>query len=158
MRKIILFFVSLIITPTMSLANFYTWNVPDLSLEVSSSLSIENVDDNSNPLNLDCGSCILIESHTGKILYSYNAHKKLRPASITKIMSIYLIMESITNGKLDYNTKIPCSVAAESMGGSQIWLTTAEQLTVDELLKAVCVVSANDAVYALRRIYWRYYG
>ena len=95
------------------------------------------------------GSCILLEQHTGKVLYSYNAHEKLRPASVTKLMSLYLIMEAINQGNIHYDTKIPCSEHAESMGGSQIWLSTSEELTVDEMLKAICVVSANDCVVAM---------
>ena len=82
-------------------------------------------------------------------MYSYNAHEKLRPASVTKLMSLFLIMEAINQGKINYDTKIPCSEHAESMGGSQIWLSTSEELTVDEMLKAICVVSANDCVVAM---------
>lgn len=126
----------------------YVWTSPiGLSSEVSSNLS-NDLDDNSNPLNLDCGSCILIEQSTGQILYSYNSHEKLRPASVTKLMSIYLIMEAISQGKISYDTKIPCSSNAESMGGSQIWLNTNEELSIDEMLKAISIVSANDAVTA----------
>ena len=152
MKKLLIiyiFIICIIVVPIKTSANFYTWSIPDLSVEVSSNLNEQNIDDTSNPLNLDCGSCILMEQHTGKILYSYNSHEKLMPASVTKIMSIYLIMEAIKSGKIDYNTKIPCSLNAESMGGSQIWLTTTEELTVDEMLKAICVVSANDCVTAM---------
>ena len=128
----------------------YTWSSPaSFSLETSSPISSNDTDDTSNPLNLDCGSCILIEQKTGQILYSYNSHEKLRPASVTKLMSIYLIMEALSQGKISYDTKIPCSSNAESMGGSQIWLTTTEELTVDEMLKAICIVSANDCVTAM---------
>lgn len=128
----------------------YTWSSPaSFSLETSSPISSNDIDDTQNPLNLDCGSCILIEQKTGQILYSYNSHEKLRPASVTKLMSIYLIMEALSQGKITYDTKIPCSSNAESMGGSQIWLTTTEELTVNEMLKAICIVSANDAVTAV---------
>lgn len=127
----------------------YTWSTMDLTQEVSSNLSSESMDDTSNPLNLECGSCILIEQTTGQVLYSYNSHTRLRPASVTKLMSIYLIMEAISQGKIHYDTKIPCSENAESMGGSQIWLTTTEQLSVDEMLKAITIVSANDCVTAM---------
>ena len=127
----------------------YTWSTFDLATEVSNSLNTASISDSENPLNLECGSCILMEQHTGKILYSYNPHEQLRPASVTKLMSIYLIMEALSQGKINYDTKIPCSENAESMGGSQIWLTTTENLTVDEMLKAICVVSANDCVTAM---------
>lgn len=91
----------------------------------------------------------MIEQNTGKVLYSYNVHEKLKPASVTKIMSILLIMEAIEDGKINYDTKIPCSENAASMGGSQIWLDTTESLSVEEMLKAICVVSANDCVVAM---------
>ena len=128
----------------------YTWSTFDLATEVSNNLNTASISDSENPLNLECGSCILMEQHTGKILYSYNSHEQLRPASVTKLMSIYLIMEALSQGKINYDTKIPCSENAESMGGSQIWLTTTENLTVDEMLKAICVVSANDYKVQLR--------
>lgn len=144
----ILLFIVIFPINTFAISS-YTWSVADLALEVSSNLNAQNIDDESNPLNLDCGSCILIEQHTGKVLYSYNSHEQLRPASVTKLMSIYLIMEAISQGKINYDTKIPCSENAEAMGGSQIWLTTTENLTVDEMLKAICVVSANDCVTAM---------
>lgn len=100
-------------------------------------------------LNLDCGSAILIEQHSGQVLYEQNMHEKLRPASVTKIMSILLIMEAIDSGKLSYTDKIPCTENAASMGGSQIWLDVREELTVDEMLKAICIVSANDCTVAM---------
>lgn len=76
-------------------------------------------------------------------------HEKLRPASVTKVMSILLIMEAIDSGKISYQDKVPCSENASKMGGSQIWLDVKESLTVDEMLKAICVVSANDCVVAM---------
>ena len=107
----------------------------------------EVIDDNF--LGLDCGSAILIEQTTGKILYAYNIHEQLHPASVTKIMSILLIMEAIDNGKINLTDEVPCSENAASMGGSQIWLDPRETLTVDEMLKAICVNSANDCVVAM---------
>ena len=130
--------------------SIYTWSSrANQSLAVSSNITEEYTNDTSNPLNLDCESAILIEQNTGKVLYSYNVHEKLRPASVTKIMSILIIMEAINSGKINYDTKIPCSENAASMGGSQIWLDTTETLTVEEMLKAICVVSANDCVTAM---------
>lgn len=107
-----------------------------------------NTSDNTN-LNLNCGSCILIEQHSGKVLYNQNMHEKLRPASVTKVMSILLIMEAIDSGTISYTDKVPCTEAASAMGGSQIWLDVREELTVDEMLKAICVVSANDCTVAM---------
>ncbi len=106
------------------------------------------VEDN-NSLNLESGAAILIEQSTGQVLYSHNAHEQLRPASVTKVMSILLIMEQIDSGNLSYTDTVSCSENARSMGGSQIWLDPRETLTVDEMLKAICVVSANDCVVAM---------
>ena len=155
MRKIISFFlieILIIFYSTFCYADdtMFTWSSPaNKTTAVANNLTEEYTNDKSNPLNLECASAILIEQNTGKILYSYNVHEKLRPASVTKIMSILLIMEAINSGKINYDTKIPCSEKAASMGGSQIWLDTTETLTVEEMLKAICVVSANDCVTAM---------
>ena len=100
-------------------------------------------------LNLTCESAILIEQTTGTVLYEKEAHTQLRPASVTKIMTILLIMEAIDNGQITMDTQVSCSENAASMGGSQIWLEVGESLTVDEMLKAICVVSANDCSVAM---------
>lgn len=142
----------ILFTPLCCFADYssYIWSTnKDWATSVSANITKEYTDNKSNPLNLDCGSAILIEQSTGQVLYSYNAHEKLRPASVTKIMSILLIMDSIKSGKINYDTQIPCSENAASMGGSQIWLDTTETLSVNEMLKAICVVSANDCVVAM---------
>ncbi len=100
-------------------------------------------------LSLQSGGAVLIEQHSGRVLYDHNMHEKLRPASVTKVMTILLIMEAIDSGRLSYTDKVPCSENASSMGGSQIWLDVREELTVDEMLKAICVVSANDCTVAM---------
>ena len=124
----------------------------------ANSLSDENITDstqtnseisNDNFLNLESGSAILIEQSTGQILYSHNIHEQLRPASVTKVMSILLIMEALDSGKISLTDLVPCSENAASMGGSQIWLDPRETLSVDEMLKAICVNSANDCVVAM---------
>ena len=157
MRKFVLTFIIFIFVlsfTTISLcydtSSSYIWSSDySATLETSSSINTSiNVEDN-NSLNLESGSAILIEQSTGQVLYSHNSHEKLRPASVTKIMSILLIMEQIDSGRLSYTEQIPCSENARSMGGSQIWLDTKETLTVDEMLKAICVVSANDCVVAM---------
>ena len=102
-----------------------------------------------NPLNLQSSSAILIDQDSGQILYEHNIHEKLRPASVTKVMSILLIMEALDSGQISLTDKVPCSENASSMGGSQVWLTTTETLTVDEMLKCMCVVSANDCTVAM---------
>ena len=116
------------------------------SILTSSEVSTEITE---NPLNLECGSAILIEQKTGQILYSHNIHEQLRPASVTKVMSILLIMEAISNQKISLTDMVPCSENASSMGGSQIWLDPRETLSVDDMLKAICVNSANDCVVAM---------
>lgn len=109
----------------------------------------EEKESNSNGLNLESPSAILIEQSTGQVLYEHNCHEQLRPASVTKVMSILLIMEAIDEGKITLNDSVPCSENAASMGGSQIWLDPRETLTVDQMLKAICVASANDCVVAM---------
>lgn len=90
-----------------------------------------------------------MDQKTGTILYDYKAHEQLRPASVTKVMTILLIMEALDNGAITLEDNVPCSEKASSMGGSQIWLDTTETLTVHEMLKAICVVSANDCCMAM---------
>lgn len=94
-------------------------------------------------------SALLMEKETGTILFSKEEHAKLEPASVTKIMTLLLTMEAIDNGTISYDTLVTGSAHACSMGGSQIWLKEGEQFTVDEMLKAVCIVSANDCAVAL---------
>lgn len=137
-------------------ASSYVWSSTiDDSLLANSNLSSQNSNteinntDENNSLNLECGSAILIEQKTGQILYSHNIHEQLRPASVTKVMSILLIMEAISNQKISLTDSVPCSENAASMGGSQIWLDPRETLSVDDMLKAICVNSANDCVVAM---------
>ena len=94
-------------------------------------------------------SAVLMEKETGTVLFAKNEHEKLEPASVTKIMTLLLTMEAIDGGTLRYEDTVTASPHACSMGGSQIWLKEGERLTVDEMLKAVCVVSANDCAVAL---------
>ncbi|MBR3888197.1 MAG: D-alanyl-D-alanine carboxypeptidase [Clostridia bacterium] len=105
--------------------------------------------ENKTNLELDSQGAILIDENTGTILYTKNEHEKLRPASVTKVMTILLIMESLEKGEIALTDKVPCSARAREMGGSQIWLDETETLTVHEMLKAICVVSANDCCVAM---------
>ena len=100
-------------------------------------------------LEVSAPSAVLMEKETGTALYEKDAHAKLAPASVTKVMTLLLTMEAIDAGQLSYDTVITASAHACSMGGSQIWLEENEQMTVDDMLKAVCVVSANDCAVAL---------
>ena len=104
---------------------------------------------NETTLASNAKSAILIEAETGKILFEKNAHEKLAPASMTKIMSMLIIVESIEKGVIDWDEMITVSENASSMGGSQILLETGEQMSVSDLFKGVAVASGNDAVVAL---------
>jgi len=138
-------FTILISSVSFATGAVYVWS--DTKTEDALEIVSEAVDNNS--LNLESGSGILIDQSTGKILYSHNAHEQLRPASVTKVMSILLIMEALDSGKITMETPIPCSENAHSMGGSQIWLDTTETLCVRDMLKSICVVSANDCTVAM---------
>lgn len=94
-------------------------------------------------------AAVLMEKETGEILYAQNEHEKLEPASVTKIMTMLLTMEAIDAGKLHYDDVVTVSANAAGMGGSQVYLKEGEQMTVEDLLKAVCVASGNDACVAL---------
>ena len=94
-------------------------------------------------------SAILIEATTGKIIYEKNSHEKLAPASMTKIMSMLLIMESLDKGIIKWDDKVTASANASGMGGSQILLETGEQMTVKDLFKGIAIASGNDAVVAM---------
>ena len=100
-------------------------------------------------LAVEAGAYLLMEKTTGQILYAVNEHEQLEPASVTKIMTILLVMEAIDTGALQYDDVVTASAYACSMGGSQIWLKENERMTVEEMLKAVCVASANDCSVAL---------
>ena len=112
-------------------------------------LAAETAETADNSLNLESGGAVLIEQKTGQVLYEHNMHEQLRPASVTKVMSLLLIMEALDSGQISLTDKVPCTEDAAGMGGSQIWLEVGEELTVDEMLKAICVVSANDCTVAI---------
>ena len=94
-------------------------------------------------------SAIIIEASTGTVIYNKNEHEKLAPASMTKMMGLLLIMEQIEKGNLKWDEKITASANASSMGGSQIFLETGEQMTVEDLVKGIAIASGNDAMVAL---------
>ena len=100
-------------------------------------------------LAVESRACLLMEKSTGEVLYAVNEHEQLEPASVTKIMTVLLVMEAIDSGALRYDDMVTASAYACSMGGSQIWLKENEQMSVEDMLKAVCVASANDASVAL---------
>ena len=103
----------------------------------------------ADELTLDAPSALLMEKQTGTVLYAKDEHTPREGASITKVMTLLLTMEAIDSGALSYDDTVTGSAHAASMGGSQIWLKEGEQMRVEDLIKAVCVVSGNDAAVAL---------
>ena len=100
-------------------------------------------------LPVEAPAALLMEKETGQVLYAENEHEKREPASVTKVMTLLLVMEAMERGELKYEDTVTVSAGAASMGGSQVYLSEGEQITVEELLKAVCVSSGNDAAVAL---------
>lgn len=98
---------------------------------------------------LTAPSAILMEASTGQILYEKNSHDRRPPASVTKIMTMLLVMEAIDSGKISMDDMVRCSEKAASMGGSQVYLEPGEEMSVRDMLKAVAVASGNDAAAAL---------
>ena len=101
------------------------------------------------PVTVPAESAVLMEKETGTVLYAQNEHVPLAPASVTKVMTLLLVMEAIDDGRLHYDDMLTASDHAASMGGSDIWLEEGEQMTVDDLLKVTVIMSANDAAVVL---------
>jgi len=100
-------------------------------------------------LSLSCASCLLMEKETGAILLEDNSHEKLEPASVTKIMTLLLVMEAVDSGQISLDDPVTVSAYAAGMGGSQVYLEEGEQMPVSEMIKCVTVVSGNDCAVAL---------
>lgn len=103
-------------------------------------------------LELPAKQAILIEQETGQVLYEKNPDDRVPIASITKVMTLLLTFEAIDAGKISLDDLVPVSEHAYSMGGSQIWLEPGEQFTLDEMIRAICVASANDAAVAVAEL------
>jgi D-alanyl-D-alanine carboxypeptidase (penicillin-binding protein 5/6) len=110
---------------------------------------LAQAEEKSVQLTENAKSAILIERDTGQVLYEKNGHEKLPPASMTKIMTMLLIMEALDEGKLTWDEKIRTSEHAASMGGSQIFLEPGEEMTTDEMLRGIAIASGNDASVAM---------
>lgn len=126
--------------------------VPDKTIPTNSEEEIEIQEkQETDTLNLapNAKSAIMIEASTGKVIYEKNADEQLSMASMTKMMTLLLIMENIENGNLKWDEKITTSEHAASMGGSQIFLEVGEQMTVEDLVKGICIASGNDAAVAM---------
>lgn len=118
------------------------WEEP--AVETAAALTEEELGE-----KLSCSSAFLMEQSTGKVLYENQADVQMPPASITKIMTMLIVMEQLDEGKIHLDDVVVAQEHACSMGGSQIWLEPGEQMTVDELLRATAIQSANDAAVAL---------
>ena len=103
-------------------------------------------------LTLPCRAAMLIDQTSGTVLYEMNADQTMPIASITKVMTLLLTFEAVHAGRLTMDTAVPVSEHAYHMGGSQIWLEPGEQFTLDEMIKAICVSSANDAAVAVAEL------
>ncbi len=142
---IILFFI-----PINASAKRITKENENVKVSEEVTVSVKNVKVKNNlPVEIKAKSVVLADVTTGKVLLEYNANEKLFPASVTKIMTMLLVVEAIEEGKISLSDKVTCSKNAASKGGSQIWLEPNEVMTVDELLKATAIGSANDAATLL---------
>ena len=112
---------------------------------------IENAVD-TNSLEINAKSAILMDANTGTVLYTKNASEALPPASVTKIMTLLLVAEAIRDGSISMSDKVYVSANAASKGGSQIFIKEGEEFTVEELLKSTVIASANDAAVALAEV------
>ena len=152
MKKIITLIFIFAIT-TISIHSVFAVTGSDTEKEDTSSNEEvkEESTDTSSSLNLasNAKSAIMIESSTGKIIFEKNSKEKLAMASMTKMMSLLLIMENIENGNIKWNEMVTSSENASSMGGSQIFLQTGEQMSVEDLVKGICIASGNDATVAM---------
>ena len=113
------------------------------------SLPSININNNINDICINSESALLLDYNSGEVLFEKNSHTKLKPASMTKMMGLYLVMEAIENNEIKLNDKVKCSLEASKIGGSQIYLKENEEITIEELIKSVCIASANDAMYLL---------
>ena len=136
----ILLMLTVVISVIFSRPSLLYGNIPDTDA-VSA--------DNTAGLSLTSKAAILMEASTGKVIFEHNADEVLSPASITKIMTLILIFEAIDEGKLDYDDVVTTSEHAKSMGGSQVFLETGEQQTVETMIKCIIIASGNDASVAM---------
>ena len=103
-------------------------------------------------MTFNAKSVILMEQKTGKVLYEDNADEKLPPASVTKIMTLLLVMEMVDSGKISLTDMVSVSENAASMGGSQVFLEAGESMRADELIKSIVIASGNDAAVAMAEV------
>lgn len=147
MKKIITLIFIFAIT-TISIHSVFAITTSEIEKDNSNEEVKKESNDTSSNLNLasNAKSAIMIEASTGKIIFEKNSKEKLAMASMTKMMSLLLIMENIENGNIKWNEMVTASENASSMGGSQIFLQTGEQMSVEDLVKGICIASGNDVV------------
>jgi D-alanyl-D-alanine carboxypeptidase (penicillin-binding protein 5/6) len=117
--------------------------------DIYSTATVSKIMDKTNVMSLKAKGAALVDGASGTVLLESNSHERLQIASVTKVMSMLLIMEAIDSGKLAFDTKVTVSDHSYRMGGSQVWLEPKEVFTVHELMEAVAIHSANDATVAL---------
>ena len=110
------------------------------------------------PFDVQAESAVLMDAKTGKVLYAKAPDKALPPASVTKVMTLLLVMEAIDSGKMKMTDMIPVSEYAASMGGSQVFLEAGEEMTCEDMLKSVVIASANMLRQCYRRVVCRRYN
>ena len=157
MKKILIIIICLIIPITYAEEVIYDKEVTNESDNTVIETEEQTIDTKKEEINKEGGlnlapnakSAIILEASTGKIIYEKNADEKLAMASMTKMMTLLLIMENIENGNLKWDEMITASEYASSMGGSQIFLEYGEQMSVEDLVKGICIASGNDASVAM---------
>lgn len=134
--------LTLIICTVLVICSIFIQN----TMVTAESIDVKEVyAENTAQLNLQSKAAILLEADTGKVLYEQNADEMVSPASITKIMTLILIFDAINQGQIHYDDVVTTSEYAKSMGGSQVFLETGEQQTVETLIKCIVIASGNDA-------------
>ena len=154
MKRFISFLLSIILLLSMSITSFATAEtiVKENENIAVSKIVITDEDKKqleSLPVEIKAKAAVLMEVSSGKVLMEYNPDTKLFPASVTKIMTMLLVAEAINSKKITLADKVTCSANAATKGGSQIWLEEGESMSVDELLRATAIGSANDAATLL---------
>jgi len=144
MKRIFLKLTAILISVMLMCCGIFSTAAETNDMETVSDLGIED-----GSLNLNCKSAVLMEATTGAVLYAQNPDEALPPASVTKIMTLLLVMEAIDSGTVHMEDTVTVSANAASMGGSQVYLKEGEQMSVEDMLKSVIIASANDAAVAL---------
>lgn len=116
---------------------------------LSAAIPLASATSQQELISLSCPSAMLLEKETGTVLFEKNAHEKLEPASVTKVMTLLLVMEALDSGRMSLDDTVTVSSYAAGMGGSQVYLEQGEQMSVGEMIKCVTVVSGNDCAVAL---------